>query len=126
MPGRKAGYERRTRLPVAERSRAWLHPVQLAPMTNFTSAIKQLEQERNRLSSRLEQINKAVSALTEARSTGMGKRSPLPVVHGLLRRNVLGGPMLKAGRSFRLFPENAERCLPPQLLEFALRRKLVG
>jgi uncharacterized phosphosugar-binding protein len=38
-------------------------------MTNLTSALNQLEQERSRLSSRLEQINKAVSALTGASST---------------------------------------------------------
>jgi uncharacterized phosphosugar-binding protein len=35
-------------------------------MTNLTSALKQLEQERIRLSSRLEQLNNAVSALTAA------------------------------------------------------------
>ena len=41
-------------------------------MTNLASALKQLEQERNRLSSRLEQLNKAVSALTGASSTHRG------------------------------------------------------
>jgi len=40
-----------------------------AAMTNLTSAIKQLEQERRRLSSRLEQLNNAVSALTTTSST---------------------------------------------------------
>ena len=41
-------------------------------MTNLTSALKQLEQERNRLSSRLEQLNNAVAALTGASSTRRG------------------------------------------------------
>lgn len=41
-------------------------------MTNLTSAIKQLEQEHSRLSSQLEQINKAVSALKGASSTRRG------------------------------------------------------
>jgi uncharacterized phosphosugar-binding protein len=41
-------------------------------MTNPTSALKQLEQERNRLSSRLEQLNAAVSALTGASSISSG------------------------------------------------------
>ena len=45
-------------------------------MTNLASALKQLEQERNRLSSRLEQLNKAVSALTGASSTHRGTISP--------------------------------------------------
>jgi cell division septum initiation protein DivIVA len=44
-------------------------------MTNLTSALKQLEQERSRLSSRIEQLNKAVSALTGASSTRRGKIS---------------------------------------------------
>ena len=52
-----------------------LHRVQLAAMTNLTSALKQLEQERNRLSSRLEQVNKAVSALTGTSSTRRGTMS---------------------------------------------------
>ena len=41
-------------------------------MTNLTSALKQLEQERTRLSFRLEQLNNAVSALTGASSTRRG------------------------------------------------------
>jgi hypothetical protein len=41
-------------------------------MTNLTSALKQLEQERKRLSSRLVQLNKAVSALTAASGTRRG------------------------------------------------------
>jgi hypothetical protein len=41
-------------------------------MTNLTSALKQLEQERNRLSFRLEQLDKAVSALTGASSIRRG------------------------------------------------------
>jgi len=41
-------------------------------MTNLTSALKQLEQERNRLSSRLEQLNNAISALTGASSNRRG------------------------------------------------------
>jgi uncharacterized phosphosugar-binding protein len=41
-------------------------------MTNLTSVLKQLQQERNRLSSRREQLNKAISALTAARSTRRG------------------------------------------------------
>ena len=45
-------------------------------MTNLTSALKQLEQERNRLSSRLEELNKAVSALTAA--SGTRKRTIFP------------------------------------------------
>ena len=44
-------------------------------MINLTSALKQLEQERARLSFRLEQINNAVSALTGASSTRRGKIS---------------------------------------------------
>src|SRR5438046_1755255 len=44
-------------------------------MTNLTSALKQLEQERNRLSSRLEQINNAVSALRGTSGTRRGKIS---------------------------------------------------
>jgi hypothetical protein len=40
--------------------------------TNLTSVLNQLEQERNRLSSRLEQLNKAVSAPTGASSTRRG------------------------------------------------------
>ena len=44
-------------------------------MTNLSSALKQLEQERNRLSSRLEQLNKAVSALTGTSTTRGGKIS---------------------------------------------------
>ena len=44
-------------------------------MTNFTSAIKQLEQERKRLSSRLEQLNNAVAALTAASGTRRGRIS---------------------------------------------------
>ncbi len=45
-------------------------------MTNLTSALKQLEQERNRLSSRLAQLNNAVTALTAASSTRRGAISP--------------------------------------------------
>ena len=45
-------------------------------MTNLTAALKQLEQERNRLSSRLEQINNAVSALAGASDTRRGTISP--------------------------------------------------
>ena len=56
--------------------RRTLHRVQLPAMTNLASALKQLEQERNRLSSRLEQLNKAVSALTGASSTRRGTISP--------------------------------------------------
>jgi uncharacterized phosphosugar-binding protein len=41
-------------------------------MTNLTSVLRQLEQERNRLSSRLEQLNSAVSALTAASGTRRG------------------------------------------------------
>ena len=41
-------------------------------MTNLTSVLKQLEQERKRLSSRLVQLNKAVSALTAASGTRRG------------------------------------------------------
>ena len=41
-------------------------------MTNLTLAIMQLEQERNRLSSRIEQLNKAVYALTVASGTRRG------------------------------------------------------
>jgi hypothetical protein len=44
-------------------------------MTNLSSALNQLEQERARLSSRLEQLNRAVSALTGARSNRRGKIS---------------------------------------------------
>ena len=44
-------------------------------MTNLASALKQLEQERNRLSSRLEQLNKAVSALTGTSSARRGNIS---------------------------------------------------
>jgi predicted nucleic acid-binding Zn-ribbon protein len=44
-------------------------------MTNLTSALRQLEQERNRLSSRLEQLNNAISALTGASSTRRGTLS---------------------------------------------------
>jgi len=44
-------------------------------MTNLTSALNQLEQERSRLSSRLEQLNKAVSALTGASDTRRGNIS---------------------------------------------------
>jgi hypothetical protein len=41
-------------------------------MTNLTSALKQLEQERRRLLSRLEPLNKAISALTGTSSTRRG------------------------------------------------------
>jgi restriction endonuclease Mrr len=41
-------------------------------MTNLTSVLKQLEQERNRLSSRLEQLNSAVAALTAMDGTRRG------------------------------------------------------
>jgi hypothetical protein len=41
-------------------------------MTNLTSLLKQLEQERSRLSSRIEQLNKAVSALTGTKSAHRG------------------------------------------------------
>ena|SRR5690242_8612986 len=41
-------------------------------MTNLTSVLKQLEQERRRLSSRLEQLNNAISALTGASRTRRG------------------------------------------------------
>jgi hypothetical protein len=44
-------------------------------MSNLTTVLKQLEQERNHLSSRLEQLNNAVSALTGASSPGTGKIS---------------------------------------------------
>ena len=44
-------------------------------MTDLTSALKQLEQERNRLSFRLELLNKAVSALTRTSSTRRGTMS---------------------------------------------------
>ena len=45
-------------------------------MSNLASALKQLEQERNRLASRLEQLKNAVSALTGASSTRRGRISP--------------------------------------------------
>jgi uncharacterized phosphosugar-binding protein len=45
-------------------------------MTNLASVLTQLEQERHRLSSRLEQLNKAVSALTEESSLRRGTISP--------------------------------------------------
>ena len=45
-------------------------------MTNLTSALKQLEQERERLSFRLEQLKKALSAVTAASSTRRGTISP--------------------------------------------------
>jgi|SRR5882672_7599796 len=41
-------------------------------MINLSSALSQLEQERSRLSFRLEQLNKAVSALTGTSSTRRG------------------------------------------------------
>ena len=41
-------------------------------MTYLTSALKQLEQEGQRLSSRLERINNALSALTVATNTRRG------------------------------------------------------
>lgn len=44
-------------------------------MTNLVSVLKQLEQECNRLSFRLEQLNNAVSALTGASSTRRGRIS---------------------------------------------------
>ena len=44
-------------------------------MTNFTLALKQLEQERIRLSSRLEQLNNAVAALRGTNSSRRGKIS---------------------------------------------------
>jgi uncharacterized phosphosugar-binding protein len=45
-------------------------------MTNLISALRQLDQERSRLSSRLEQISNAVSALTGTSRTRRGKISP--------------------------------------------------
>lgn len=42
--------------------------VQSPAMTNLTSAVKQLQQERNRLASRLEQLSEAISVLTAASS----------------------------------------------------------
>jgi len=44
-------------------------------MTNLTLALKQLERERARLSSRLEQLNNAVVALTGTSSTRSGTMS---------------------------------------------------
>ena len=44
-------------------------------MTNLTSALERLLQERSRLSSRLEQINTAVAALTGVSSNRGGKIS---------------------------------------------------
>ena len=44
-------------------------------MTNLTSVLSHLVQERNRLSSRLEQLNNAISALTGATRGGRGKIS---------------------------------------------------
>jgi len=44
-------------------------------MTNLTSALKQLQQERARLSSRLEQLNHAVAALAGTNSSRRGKIS---------------------------------------------------
>jgi uncharacterized phosphosugar-binding protein len=44
-------------------------------MTNLTSALTQLEQERKRLSSRLEQLNNAVSALTATNGIRRGNIS---------------------------------------------------
>jgi hypothetical protein len=44
-------------------------------MTNLTSALIQLTQERNRLTSRLEQLNNAISALTGKWNSGRGRIS---------------------------------------------------
>ena len=44
-------------------------------MTYRTSAVKQIEKERNRLSPRLEQLNDVVAAVTEAGSARRGKIS---------------------------------------------------
>jgi hypothetical protein len=44
-------------------------------MTNLTSALTQLAQERHRLSSRLEQLTIAISALTGKKSGGRSKIS---------------------------------------------------
>jgi hypothetical protein len=38
-------------------------------MSNFTSVLNQLEQERNRLTSQLERLNNAISALSGTRIT---------------------------------------------------------
>ena len=94
-------------------------------MANLTSALKQLEQERNRLSSRLEQLNRAVSALTGASSTRTGKISSAGRAR-IAAANVLGGPKPEVRRSFRLLPGNVARCPQPQLLEFARRRRHAG
>jgi len=42
-------------------------------MTNLTSVLTQLRQERNRLESRLQQLNQAIAALNGA-GTGSGRR----------------------------------------------------
>jgi hypothetical protein len=55
--------------------RGTLHRVQLPAMSHLASALEQLEQERNRLFLRLEQLNEAVSALTGATSNRRGKIS---------------------------------------------------
>ena len=41
-------------------------------MTNLTSALRQLEQERGSLMSRLQQLNAAISALTGVRTNSKG------------------------------------------------------
>ena len=46
--------------------------VQFPAMTNLTSAVKQLQQERARLASRLEQLSNAISALTGVSRIGPG------------------------------------------------------
>jgi len=46
--------------------------VQFPAMTNLTSALRQLEQERDSLATRLQQLNTAISALTGVRPNSRG------------------------------------------------------
>jgi hypothetical protein len=49
--------------------------VQSSAMTNFTSVLSQLQQERNRLAAQLESINGAISALNGVTSNETGRKT---------------------------------------------------
>jgi hypothetical protein len=56
---------RRRKVDLSRGEKAWSHPVvQSSAMTKFATVLKHLEQERIRLTSRIDQVGKALVALT--------------------------------------------------------------
>ena len=56
--------------------------MQFLPMANFSTALKQLQQERVRLSAQIEQINNAIEAL-KGRGTRRKRRISAAAIEGI-------------------------------------------